>query len=108
MAALTFVFNWLLAVLAVYRLAYLMTVDNGPARVFARLRATIERYYKPESWQAEAASCFFCQSVWYAAPAALVLHPPTVIEFGLYWLSIAGACAILHWWVLALMTRVKY
>jgi len=100
-------FAWLLAVLAVYRLAYLMTVDDGPARIFLRFRQWTVRRFGADHWITEGASCLFCQSVWYAAPAALLFPWQGLSMFLLLWLSIAGACVPLHWLVLVLMVKVN-
>jgi hypothetical protein len=97
-------------VLAVYRLAYLTTTDSGPARVFKRFRLAVYAYYGGDSWQYEGATCVFCQSVWYALPAAIA------VLFGLHliWvqlilltLGLAGAVLVLHWLVLTMIRRVE-
>lgn len=100
-------FSWLVAIFATYRVAYLMTIDTGPGRIFEKARDWITKKFGAESWQAEGASCFFCQSVWYAAPAALMIQPRDLGDFILLWLSIAGAATVLHWWVLERMRRVN-
>lgn len=112
-----FIIYWLAAILAVYRLAYMVTADTGPARIFQRLRWWIHSRYGAESWQYEGATCFFCQSVWYAAPAAIFasqLFPymretwfTAIIWSGVLWLSIAGAAQVLHWRVLVWITKVN-
>lgn len=98
-----------IAVLAAYRMAYLTSIDSGPAFVFRRLREWVTRKYGHGSWQAQGASCFFCQSVWYAFPAALALFGLQywIIQVVLLWLGLAGACTIIHWAVLLMMSRVN-
>lgn len=57
------------AALAVYRVAVMVTYEDGPWLVFARLRGHAEAYW-PE-WVADGLSCPRCVSVW----AALVIVP---------------------------------
>ena len=90
------IFTWVLCVLAVYRVAHLTTMEDGPARVFARVREAVIKKWGFDSWQAEGARCSLCQSVWYSFPAAFLLRPVSVFELGLYWLAIAGAVLIVH------------
>jgi hypothetical protein len=100
---------WFLSVLASYRLAYLLTIDNGPGYIFLNWREIIKRKYGENSWQYEGASCAICQSVWYAFIFSVYLaYLLGAIELQpLLWLSIAGACVVLHWAVLALIALVR-
>lgn len=87
-----------LAVFAVYRLAQLLSVDDGPFALFERLR----RAFPGGAWGglrwsiAEWLRCPFCQGLWWAAGVALLLmFPSTVGDFVLLWLGLAGAQALL-------------
>ncbi len=61
--------TWLiLGILAVWRVTHMLSAENGPFDIFARLR----------SWLGEGAlgnlmDCFLCLSVWVAAPAAALV-----------------------------------
>lgn len=77
-------FELVLASFAVYRVADLVTRDNGPWHVFRRLR---ECSANP-MW-CELMSCFYCQSLWWAAAAVAILSPSLRMA-PLWWLAIAG------------------
>lgn len=112
-----FLVYYVLAVLAVYRLAYMLTADTGPARIFEHIRYWVANRYGTSSWQYEGATCFFCQSVWYATPAAIfaiLLFPflrdtwwAAIGWWVILWLAIAGLAQVLHWRVLVWMVKVN-
>lgn len=78
----------LLAVLACYRLARLLSVDDGPGNVFLRLRALVP----PDRMWGKLLLCPYCLGVWLAVLAPLVvLAPTTVSDVLLVWLGVAGA-----------------
>jgi hypothetical protein len=95
--------EWLRFVLAAfvcYRLAELVTVDDGPGNVFKLIRAKLGAYYLgadglPETSLGRAAICPWCVGIWIAAGLALILFPvgPMMV---LWWLAIAGAQAFLQ------------
>ena len=101
---------WLvLLALAVYRLSYLITTDKGPWLIFDRWRRWIGRRYGINSWQHQGVTCVFCQSVWYALPAALAfdLVDLWLVRVLVVWLALAGAALLLHWLVLTWISRVE-
>lgn len=100
---------WLvLCVLASYRLAYLVAIDTGPARIFERLRSWVGIRYGFESWQYEGIRCPICQTVWYSALMLfLVFEIGGFAQWIVLWLAIACGGLALHWWVLALMALTK-
>lgn len=102
---------WLvLLALAVYRMAYLTSTDQGPWRIFSRARAWVLARWGPESWQYEGATCLFCQSVWYAALAALAYELGLEywpVRLVILWLALAGAALIVHWLILTWMAKVQ-
>lgn len=62
-------FYWLiLGALCVWRLTYLLHAEDGPWRVFARLRRGSAR-----TFMAGPMNCFFCLSLWIAIPFAVVI-----------------------------------
>lgn len=99
---------WLIVgALASWRLAYLFTIDTGPARIFERIRGIVRSRFGPDSWQFEGATCAFCQSVWYAGVMAVLLFwDLPVRQIAALWLAMAGLAALIHWWVLAKMRQV--
>lgn len=96
MSGVLLVFYWCLCVLAVYRVAHLTTMEDGPARIFTHIREAVFKKWGWDSWQAEGARCVLCQSVWYAFAAAWMLQPENIFQLGLYWLSIAAGVLVLH------------
>lgn len=95
----------ILAAFAVYRVAFMVAREEGPADVFDRLRAAAQRLpaeiignrTKPH-WIARGLSCPLCISFWLALPAALLVTQGVGVSLlttiGL-WLSIAGICLFL-------------
>ena len=79
-----------LATLATWRLTHLLAEEDGPADVVVRLRACAG-----ESWVGELMDCFYCMSVWVAAPLAVhVSRRPR--EVPLTWLALSGAACLLE------------
>lgn len=87
------VFEFILSTLAVWRVARIVAMEDGPAAAFLHWRSWLTD--KPPSWQwvADGFSCVLCLSFWLALPAALVWHGEAWL---LAWLSLAGAAALLH------------
>lgn len=86
----------LLEVLAVYRLAQLVSVDDGPFDVFKRLRAAcgqIAYRYKKMKTLADLVNCPYCTGVWFALALALLFQAR---PWWLHALAIAGGQAFLQ------------
>lgn len=105
-----------LATLASYRLARLVTEDS----LAAPLRAAVLRRYPPLSrpmrdaaggpiegtatlvprWPVELVNCFWCVSVWSSAAALLAVHflglLPSWQLLGLAWLAVSAAAGLLY------------
>lgn len=69
----------IVALLATYRITFMLNSEAGPADIFGRLRARIGVKYDEHSnpygtnWVAEGVLCFMCLSVWVAFGAAALL-----------------------------------
>jgi hypothetical protein len=94
--------SWLeigVAILACYRLAQLVALDEGPYKVFARFRAELGRRAASGSafWEnsAELMHCPFCLGLWFAAPLAVWVGG-SVVDIIIIWLAIAGGQAFLQ------------
>jgi len=83
----------LIALLATYRITFMLNNENGPADIFARWRTWIGVRYDERSnpygtnWRAEGVLCFMCLSVWVGIAATLLLAFTAVlghIEIGVY------------------------
>jgi hypothetical protein len=82
-------FDFLLAALATWRLASLMTRERGPYELVARLRARAR-----DSMLGRALQCFYCASLWIAAPLALLVTT-SVPRAVVVWVALSGAACLL-------------
>lgn len=88
--------DFLLEVLAVYRLSQLISVDDGPFDVFKRLRllcGQIAYKYKKIKTLADLVNCPYCVGVWFALCVVIALRQR---YWFLRWLAIAGGQAFLQ------------
>ena len=88
-----------LVILATYRAAQLIAVDDGPFEVFQRLRVWAGvRAHKNAAWKtfADLVYCPYCVGVWLAALLSMYLRPRNFIEWLVYWLATAGGQAALE------------
>lgn len=84
-------FYWLvLGVLAVWRVTHLLTAESGPWDVFLRLRKVAGAGF----W-GTLLGCFYCLSLWVAAPPAYLLGKRWK-ERLLLWLAFSGAAILLE------------
>lgn len=79
----------LIVALAVYRVSYLLAIDEGPFGSFDWARNLIDPNQK--TWIGRGLHCIGCWSFWVAFGATLLLHG-SVAE----WLALAGAVLIIH------------
>jgi Protein of unknown function (DUF1360) len=76
--------------LATWRVTHLLVEEDGPADVVVRLRRAAG-----DGWVGQALDCFYCLSIWTAAPvAAAVARRPR--EAPLTWLALSGAACLLE------------
>src|ERR671930_460785 len=79
-----------LASLATWRITHLLAEEDGPADVVVRLRVRLG-----SGQIGNLMDCFYCLSVWVAAPFGLVVaRRPR--EAPLAWLALAGAACLLE------------
>ncbi len=87
-------FRFILAVLACFRLAELVAIDDGPGDAFLRFRLWCARHSKNLS---EFMKCPYCLSLWFAIPMIFcVLVSSPVTDLILIGLGIAGGQAFLQ------------
>jgi len=79
-----------LATLAVWRLAYLLSSEDGPGGIVARLRAALAT-----SWAGLAMDCFACMGLWVAAPLTFFVGGDAV-QLMVIWLALSGAALLLE------------
>jgi hypothetical protein len=92
-----------LAILAAYRVAYLVAMEDGPFDLADALRGWVMRTWPPqkqnniliESWQARGINCPLCLSFWTALPAGAGAVGWSW-DLPLVWLGIAGAILVIH------------
>jgi len=76
-----------LAILATWRLTHLIVREDGPGALFARARAVLD------GLGAGMLDCFYCTSLWVAAPLALwVASRP--LDVAITWLALSGAACL--------------
>lgn len=80
----------LLAVLATWRVTHLLANEDGPADIVVRLRKRLG-----DGFLGSLMDCFYCLSMWIAAPAALfVTRKP--VEWLVTWLALSGGACLLE------------
>ena len=80
--------RFLVGALATWRVTHLLVEEDGPADLVARLRQRAG-----DGWVGSALDCFYCLSIWTAAPvAAAVSRRPR--ERPLTWLALSGAACL--------------
>ena len=80
----------ILAALAVWRVTHLLHAEAGPGQVFDRLRSGVG-----VGFIGQALACFYCLSLWVAAPLALWIADPWP-ERVLLWLALSAAAILLQ------------
>jgi hypothetical protein len=83
-------FTALLSVLATWRLTHLLVAEDGPLDLVVTLRRWLG-----DSFFGTVMDCFYCASLWLAAPFAFTLGH-SIQSWLLTWLAIAGAAALLE------------
>ena len=81
---------FVLAVLATWRVTHLLASEDGPADLIVRFRALLG-----ESLAGKLMDCFYCLSLWIAAPAALFVSRRP-LEWTMTWLALSGAACLLE------------
>jgi hypothetical protein len=91
-----------LIALAAYRVAHLVSLEDGPfnaallLRVWARQRLNTELSpgVEAEHWVTRGLHCPLCVSFWLTLPAGLLA--PVAWQFPLWWLACAGLVLVMH------------
>ncbi|HET6764353.1 MAG TPA: DUF1360 domain-containing protein [Longimicrobiaceae bacterium] len=79
-----------LAVLACWRVSHLLAREDGPWDAVARVRAVLGR-----GMLGRMMDCFYCLSVWAAAPLAFFVAPGWA-ERVVAWLAVSGGACLLE------------
>ncbi len=85
-----FATSFALAALATWRVTHLVAEEDGPANLVVRARVRLG-----DSVAGELMDCFYCLSVWVAAPLTLTVtrRPRDVLGT---WLALSGAACLLE------------
>jgi hypothetical protein len=76
--------------LAAWRLTHLLSAEDGPADIVVRIRARLG-----DSVAGRAMDCFYCLSIWIAAPIALFVATTPIMWF-VTWLALSGGACLLE------------
>jgi hypothetical protein len=79
-----------LAALATWRIGHLLAAEDGPGDLFARIRMWLG-----DGFWGRLMDCFYCLSLWIAAPMALLITRKAS-EWPLVWLALSGAACLLE------------
>ncbi|MFZ0584384.1 MAG: hypothetical protein WAN72_03425 [Candidatus Acidiferrales bacterium] len=90
MMELGFWARMVLAVLATWRMTHLLAREDGPGDLIFRVRAWLG-----QGVAAKLMDCFYCLSLWIAAPAALFVSR-RAIEWIFTWLALSGGACLLE------------
>jgi hypothetical protein len=81
---------FVLAVLATWRVTHLLAHEDGPADLIVRFRTLLG-----DSVAGKLMDCFYCLSLWIAAPAALFVSR-SPLEWLFVWLALSGGACLLE------------
>jgi hypothetical protein len=81
---------FVLCALATWRLTHLVVEEDGPFDLIVRVRAWLG-----DSQGGRAMDCFYCSSLWLAAPLALLVSSDAE-DWAVSWLALSGAACLLQ------------
>ncbi|MGH7836219.1 MAG: hypothetical protein ACREQC_00185 [Candidatus Binataceae bacterium] len=83
-------FQFILGAIAVWRVTYLLAFEDGPGALLKKLRNRAE----PSFW-GKVFECFYCLSLWVAAPFALLIASGWR-ERAILWPALSGGAILLE------------
>jgi hypothetical protein len=86
-------FRFLLAALATWRLAFLLTREDGPGRIFARWREKLGVGFFGQLF-----TCVKCTGMWVSIPFALFVRG-NWLDLVVIWLALSGVTALIDEWI---------
>lgn len=81
---------YVLTTLATWRLTHLVVEEDGPFDLIVRVRRWLG-----DSQTGRAMDCFYCSSLWLAAPMALLVSSD-LQDWSVSWLALSGAACLLQ------------
>lgn len=92
--------SFVIGVLAVYRVAVMVSSEKGPFAIFEGLRNAAAKAFPPKDgkqhWIDQGVNCPLCISFWLGFAAAPVVRPQSVYEFIVVALAISGGVVVIH------------
>lgn len=79
---------FVLAALAAWRVTHLLAYEDGPGELVVRLRSHLG-----SGWVGRLMDCFYCLSLWVAAPFALMLSREP-LTWLVAWIALSGAACL--------------
>ncbi len=83
-------FELTLGILCVWRITHLFVAEDGPAGILARFRRSLG-----DGFWGSLLDCFYCLSLWMAAPVALLVEKEWKLRF-LLWLALSAGAILLE------------
>jgi len=83
-------FRFIVFTLAVWRVTHLLAEEDGPGRIFARVRVAAA-----DGFWGSLLACFYCLSLWVALPFTFSLSTDWR-EFLIVWLALSGAACLVE------------
>lgn len=83
-------YGLVLGTLVVWRITHLLAAEDGPWDLLARLRRTLG-----SGFFGRLSDCFYCLSLWVAAPCAVLLAETTK-DWAWLWLALSGGAMLLE------------
>lgn len=83
-------YTLILGILAVWRITHLLQAEDGPGDIFVKFRQAIGNGFWGSLFD-----CFYCLSVWIAAPFAVLLGTGLADKL-LLWPALSGAAILLE------------
>jgi hypothetical protein len=90
-ASTEFCIRFALASLAAWRITHLLAHEDGPGDVIYRLRAL-----GGAGFWGRLLDCFYCLSIWIAAPLTPLVTTRSAPDAMLVWLALSGAACLLE------------
>jgi hypothetical protein len=82
--------RFIVAALATWRVTHLLAEEDGPGDIVVRLRRRAG-----SSWAGDLMDCFYCLSIWVAAPISVGLVRGRRVD-PVSWLAVSGAACLLE------------
>lgn len=83
-------FQFLITILAAWRITHLIQAEDGPWDIVFKIRKSLGNGF----W-GSLMDCFYCASIWVSFPFAII-YGKTIFDFLSYWMAISGGAILLQ------------